>query len=78
MNRPAIFTNAHFPTRQSKQAGSVLVEDGKIRFLGDPDQVSDLAPRHVEEIDLAGKTVLPGLCDFHLHLVNTAEKLDAV
>lgn len=78
MNRPALFTNAHFPTRQPRQAGSVLVEDGKIRFLGDPDQVRDLAPRHVEEIDLAGKTVLPGLCDFHLHLVNTAEKLDAV
>jgi hypothetical protein len=58
MNRPALFTNAHFPTRQPRQAGSVLVEDGKIRFWVIRIKFVTLrSPRRRN--DLAGKTVLP-------------------
>lgn len=78
MSRAILFANANIPSSHTHQANSLLVEDGKIRFLGDLEQAREHASQQATEIDLAGKTILPGLCDFHLHLVNTAEMLDAV
>ncbi len=78
MSRAILFTNANIPTSHSHPANTLLVEEAKISFLGDLDQARESAPQHYTEVNLAGKTVLPGLCDFHIHLVNTAEMLDAV
>ena len=78
MSRAILFANANIPTSHSQRVSSLLVNDGKISFLGDLNQAREHTPQQATEIDLAGKTVLPGLCDFHLHLANTAEMLDAV
>ncbi len=47
--------------------GSVLVRDGKIAevYTGEPPSAKDLK---ATEIDGAGKTLLPGLIDVHVHL----------
>ncbi|MGH2451416.1 MAG: amidohydrolase family protein [Candidatus Limnocylindria bacterium] len=43
----------------------LLVEDGRIREVGSAKTVR--VPRDVEVIDLAGRTLLPGLVDAHTH-----------
>ena len=48
---------------------AVLVEDGRIVAVGSQ---SELAPQPgVDIIDGAGKTIMPGLVDAHVHLVKT-------
>jgi imidazolonepropionase-like amidohydrolase len=46
------------------EAGAILIEDGRITALGPNLPVPD----GVERIDAAGKVVLPGLIDAHVHL----------
>lgn len=54
---------------------AVLVEGGRIKAVGS--QV-DLPPEPgVEVIDGGGKTIMPGLVDAHVHLVNTGETFSA-
>jgi imidazolonepropionase-like amidohydrolase len=47
---------------------AVLIEDGKIKEVGEPTRVEADAPAGVAIIDLGGATVLPGLVDCHAHL----------
>ena len=42
--------------------GWVLVEDGKVRELGE-----GRGPESVETVDLAGLTLVPGFVDVHVH-----------
>src|SRR5262245_66032647 len=44
--------------------GVVLIEDGRIAALGKDVRV----PEGVERVDAAGKVVVPGLVDAHVHL----------
>ncbi len=78
MSRDVLFTNAYIPSSHSQRDNSLLIKEGKVSFLGNLEQARAFASNQITEIDLGGKTVLPGLCDFHLHLVNTAEMLNAV
>src|SRR5215475_7008472 len=48
---------------------AVLIEDGKIKEVGDPAQVRRHAPENVKVIDLGSATLLPGLIDGHTHLL---------
>jgi imidazolonepropionase-like amidohydrolase len=50
------------PTRE---AAAVLVEDGRITRVGD---ASAAPPEGAEVVDLAGRTLLPGLVDAHVHV----------
>ncbi len=52
-----------------KKNSIVLIEDGKIKDVGREDEV--IIPEKVEKIkvDAAGKTIMPGLIDSHLHLI---------
>ena len=52
--------------REPYSNGAVVVSDGRIQAVGPMTQVS--TPRHAEVIDLAGKTVMPGLIDAHAHV----------
>jgi predicted amidohydrolase YtcJ len=52
---------------QSKVAEAVAIRDGKILAVGDTAMVRTLAGRQTRTIDLAGKTVVPGLIDTHVH-----------
>lgn len=47
---------------------AVLIEDGKIKEVGQPAQVQAHAPPGTKTIDLGGATLLPGLIDSHTHL----------
>ena len=78
MSKGILFTNTSFCARTLQQANALLVEEGRIGFVGKLEQAREIATGTYEEVDLAGKTILPGLCDFHLHFGYTAEKLDAV
>lgn len=42
----------------------ILIEDGRIREIGDP----HLSRHGVATLDLAGRVVMPGLCDAHIHI----------
>ena len=46
--------------------GALVVSDGRIEAVGPVDRVS--IPRDAKVIDVAGKTVMPGLIDAHVHL----------
>ncbi len=72
-----LFCNASLldPNREDLQPGmSVLVEGATIR------QVSDrpIAAADARVIDLAGKTLMPGLIDCHVHMLASSYNLGAV
>ena len=64
-----ILTNARVidgtgaPARENQ---SILIRDGNVAAMGDA--ASTKAPEGAAVIDLAGKTVIPGLVMFHEHL----------
>jgi imidazolonepropionase-like amidohydrolase len=47
---------------------AVLIEQGKIKEVGQPSLVQSHAPGDAKTIDLGGATLLPGLIDGHTHL----------
>src|SRR6266404_4039242 len=48
---------------------AVLIENGKIKEVGQPSRVQANAPAGVKTIDLGSATLLPGLIDSHTHLL---------
>jgi imidazolonepropionase-like amidohydrolase len=54
---------------------AVLVEGDRITTVGTQDELAP--PEGVEIIDGGGMTVMPGLVDAHVHLVNTGEAFSA-
>jgi imidazolonepropionase len=58
------------------QDGSVLIADGLIREVGPTRRIENLAEsRQAEEINAAGRVVLPGFVDSHTHLVSGPSRL---
>jgi imidazolonepropionase-like amidohydrolase len=58
-------------------AGSVLVQDGRIRSVGR--SLAAAAPAGATVIDGAGATLMPGMCEAHTHFSwNDAATLDAI
>ncbi len=53
------------------ERGGILVEDNRITYVGK--MVNFTVPKDAERIDLGGRTVMPGLIDAHVHLVNTGD-----
>ena len=51
------------------EAEALLVRDGRITAVGSQKQLRTLAGSACEEINLGGKTVVPGFNDNHLHTV---------
>jgi imidazolonepropionase-like amidohydrolase len=49
----------------AREAAAVLVEDGRIARVGPS---GDAAPEGATTVDLAGRTLLPGLIDAHVHV----------
>jgi predicted amidohydrolase YtcJ len=56
------------------QAEAVLALDGKIAFVGPAAEARARAPAGVRVVDLAGRTMLPGLTDAHAHLEGIGER----
>lgn len=58
---------------------SVLVQGGRVVGVGSTRDLRDrVGSRPVEEVDLAGRVVLPGFVDAHLHAVSTANTIAEV
>lgn len=54
----------------ARGATAVLVVNGRIQAVGGDEAVRAAAPRDVAAVDLAGKAVVPGFIDSHLHLLS--------
>jgi hypothetical protein len=59
-------------------AEAVAVRDGAFLAVGDTDEIRALAGPETVERDLAGRTVVPGLIDSHIHLRQVGMDLDRV
>jgi imidazolonepropionase-like amidohydrolase len=66
--KPTAFAGAtiHTALGQTFKPGTLVVQDGKILDVGPADQVA--VPDDAERVDVAGKTIIPGLVDSHSHL----------
>ena len=76
-NESILFKNANIIDGSGADAfsGHVLIEGNRIQSVITDDQT----PEDVETIDLGGKTLMPGLCDAHLHLTwNDQPTLEAI
>jgi len=65
-----IFLNGvvHTGSEEQPRAEAVAVKDGRVLFVGTSDDARRYAGSTTEVVDLAGKTLLPGLVDSHYHL----------
>ncbi len=64
---------------QQQEARAVAVKAGKIAAVGDDSEVLALKSDMTTMVDLAGRTLVPGFNDSHMHLLShalTAEKVD--
>lgn len=75
-----LLKNAQIYTQDSfhSTAEAILIHNGKILAVGQTEQLLNQIQSDTETIDLQGKTILPGLCDSHLHLAYLGKFLTAV
>ncbi|MDD2295596.1 MAG: amidohydrolase family protein, partial [Eubacteriales bacterium] len=75
-----IFYNGIIRTQDSAYptCNAVAVKDGVIMRLGRNEEILPLAEQNTKKIDLAGKLMLPGFIDAHLHMLNYIEFLEQV
>ena len=57
---------------------AVAIRDGRFLAVGSNEEVNGHAGPNTEIVDLAGRTVVPGLIDSHLHQITLAINLPAV
>ena len=78
MSSTLLFENGRvYPLSQPPiDDGALVVEDGRIAYVGPREHLGTVGGQGLRCIDLAGRALLPGLCDSHLHLQETAEWQD--
>lgn len=54
--------------RSKRWVESLLIRDGHVRAAGSAIEIKSLVGPDAEQIDLEGRTVIPGLIDAHIHL----------
>ncbi|MDA2933206.1 amidohydrolase family protein [Acidobacteria bacterium AH-259-D05] len=57
-------------------AEAVAIKDGKFVAVGTNAQIQSLVGQHTEQVDLKGRTVLPGFIDPHVHFAHKVGKID--
>ena len=75
-----VLVNANVLTLESStpRADTVLVNDGRITWVGDQVQLSPSIIANATVVDCGGKTVVPGFIDAHCHILAYAASLEAV
>lgn len=75
-----ILSNAKIYTLDKKQprASAMLIDEGKIRAIGDEAHCLKFAAAPVKREDLGGSVVIPGLTDAHIHLQHYALSLQKI
>ncbi|TFH36848.1 MAG: amidohydrolase [Anaerolineales bacterium] len=78
--RQYFLSNAHILTMNSRRpyASSLQIQAGRIHSLRLDTPDERLPNPGLEHIDLGGRTILPGLCDAHIHIEKYALMLDQV
>ncbi len=61
--------------RAGSWAQAVAMQDGRIAAVGGTEQVRRAVPDGTAEIDLGGRTAIPGMIDAHNHFLQTAHSL---
>jgi len=76
-SRSMLFVNGNIVTMEpeSPAAEAFAVRDGKFFCVGTNEEVKAFAPADTQEVDLEAATVLPGLTDCHVHLLDFAQGL---
>lgn len=74
---PLVLANGNVVTMDAAQprAEAVAVRDGFVQAVGSLAEVRAAAGRGAETVDLAGRTVLPGLIESHVHPVFTGRTM---
>lgn len=67
-----------FTTRGPERAEAVAISDGRVVAVGLDQDVVAIANRGARVIDVRDRAVIPGLHDFHIHLVGLARARRAV
>ena len=72
----SIFVNGNIYTAvdTKPRAEAIAVTGERISFVGSSAEARKLAAKETRVIDLAGKTVLPGLTDAHAHIFGVGER----
>jgi predicted amidohydrolase YtcJ len=80
MATDVILKNANVITMDAARprAELVAISDDSIFFIGSNDEATRLTGRSTKIIDCAGKTVIPGFNDAHLHLFSLIRKLTSI
>src|SRR6266498_2528287 len=75
-----VVLNAHIYTADANRpvAEALAVRGGRIAFVGSPRGALALAGPKTERLDLAGRTVIPGIVDAHAHLLGLGQALRTV
>lgn len=68
-----IVHNANIITINSKlpRAQALAIRDGRFLFVGSNDDAAGLIGPNTQQLDLQGKTVLPGFIDAHIHVLSS-------
>src|SRR5690606_36436966 len=57
---------------------AVAIRDGRVLSVGGDAPLLSLAAAHTRQIDLRGRTAIPGLFDSHNHLMEVGAKLSTI
>ncbi|MGQ9675852.1 MAG: amidohydrolase [Chloroflexota bacterium] len=63
--------NVHTMNPARPKAEAVLIKGDRIALVGDNHQILAACPSGANKLDLGGRTLLPGLIDTHVHLMET-------
>lgn len=79
-NADLVVTNARIYTADANRpvAEALAVKDGRVTFVGSNRGALLLAGPRSERLDLAGRTVIPGMVDAHAHLLGLGQALRTV
>lgn len=78
MTQAMVLVNGHIYLNRGQFVEALYIRDGLIEAIGTNDAMRAAAPAGTPEVDLQGRTVVPGFNDSHLHLASKGELLEDI